>query len=83
MIPWWALALIAVAAFAGGYLMAVGTSTPRCVVCAKQLPRVCPDGRCGGTLGSPSLPDGIPRTGAESGDWASHVDRALAIGGAG
>ncbi|MCP2327610.1 hypothetical protein HDA40_006117 [Hamadaea flava] len=107
MIPWWLLALLCAAAFAGGYLMAAGTSRPRCVVCGKALARVCPEGRCGGTPGTRpvSTPDpngsilrgALPHDGTDlrgSGDnadtnhgrddhgWASHVDTALAIGGA-
>jgi len=47
----WAVILLVIAAFCGGFLLGHGTGIPRCVICAKPLPRVCPGGQCGGTPG--------------------------------
>lgn len=48
---WATYVLVALAAGAAGYLIAAVRDRHCCVICYRPLPRVCADGRCGGTPG--------------------------------
>jgi len=72
-VPIAVLILLALALLAGGWLAGHGTGKPRCVVCARELPRVCPDARCG------REPGRTPSAGLEGDGWNRHVDGALAL----
>ena len=72
-VPIAALILLALALLAGGWLAGHGTGKPRCVVCGQELPRVCPEGRCG------REPGRTPGAGPDVDGWNRHVDGALAL----
>jgi len=50
-IPSAIIVLLILAAFCGGFLAGHGIGKHLCLVCGRPLPRVCADGRCGGTPG--------------------------------
>lgn len=51
--------LLILAAMSGGWLLGHGAGKFRCIICYRPLPKVCPDGRCGGTPGR-THPDALP-----------------------
>lgn len=48
----WAMwVLVGMSGLAAGYLVGWGTGSPRCAVCGRALPRICPGALCAGRPG--------------------------------